>query len=351
MPEKTDFSKLNQKHIHFDGFKLTVLDQLALPYEEKLLSSDQPEELNRWIRDMVVRGAPLIGIVGAFSLAFSYREFKKAGLDGEDLKNQMIKARKIASETRPTAVNLDYGLNKVFNFFADNPGIHDLYKSVQSIWDEDISGNLKMGEYGKNILLNARSVLSHCNAGALATGGYGTALGVIRSLHKHNPKLEVYCTETRPYLQGGRLSVYELYQDGIIPSLICESSAASLFAEGKIDAVITGADRIAANGDTANKIGTLSLAIIAKHFNVPFFIAAPLSSFDPNCKKASEIKIEQRSKNEVLCLGNKKINFDTGKVFNPAFDVTPADLIEAYITDEGIFQTPFPEIIMQGDRK
>jgi len=323
---------------------LYLLDQRKLPqiYEELYL--DDARDVADAIRDMVVRGAPAIGITAAFGVVTSAKQHQQLPLSQR--KQKILEDIKLLSESRPTAVNLFWALERMTQCLQA-PLVNDenlfqlLLEEAQKIHDEDIKANYKMGEYGAALLQsNTAAVLTHCNAGALATGGYGTALGVIRSAYQQNKISEVFADETRPWLQGARLTAWEFVQEGIPVTILCEGAAASLLSQKKVSWIIVGSDRIAANGDVANKIGTYSLAILAKHHNIKFMVVAPTSTVDMKTLKGSEIPIEQRDDSEVFGCGQQRVATDGAYAWNPAFDVTPAELIDVIVTEKGIVENP-----------
>jgi methylthioribose-1-phosphate isomerase len=286
---------------------------------------------------MTVRGAPAIGSVAAYGTVLA------ALAGGRDLFDEAIKRLVV---TRPTAVNLFWALERMKNCAAaynnESAGLAAaLENEAENIRKEDIEINKKLSSFGEKLLPNEALVITHCNAGALATCGYGTALGILRSARENGKKIKIYADETRPRCQGARLTAFELLQDGFDVTLICDSMAAFLMSRKKIDAVITGADRVAINGDTANKIGTYSLAIAAKEHGVPFYVAAPLSTIDEKCIDGNEITIEERSADEVRCIDGSLIAPEDVPVWNPAFDVTPARLIKGIITENGVLSYPY----------
>jgi len=279
------------------------------------------------IRDMTVRGAPAIGVAAAYGMAL-------AKLRGDDLGS----AAEELCAARPTAVNLAWAVARMLR-------AHGGPSEAEAIHREDLEANHRIGRYGAELLGEKATILTHCNAGALATAGYGTALGVVRAAVEAGKTIAVFADETRPYLQGARLTAWELQQEGIDVTLITDNMAGHFFQQGKFDAVIVGADRIAANGDTANKIGTYTVAVLAQVHGVPFYIAAPLSTIDPATPDGSRIPIEERSAAEVVKIGGAQIAPDGIAVRHPAFDVTPARLITAIITDRGVLRAPYAEAI------
>jgi methylthioribose-1-phosphate isomerase len=305
--------------IRWLGDRLELLDQRLLPDQTVYVTCRTAAEVAAAIRDMVVRGAPAIGCAAAFGVA----------LDGGTPSGYEILAK-----SRPTAVNLFWALDRMKK-------AKDLKAEAQAIFNEDLSANRAMGKLGAELIPNKARVMTHCNAGALATAGYGTALGVIRSAK--DKKISVIANETRPYLQGARLTAYEMVQEGIPVTLITDSMAGHLMSKGEVDVIVVGADRIAANGDTANKIGTYPLAVMAKRHGIPFYVAAPLSTFDLTIPDGSHIEIEERPASEVMGYRDLRWAPDGVSVRNPAFDVTPADLITGIITERGVVLSPSRE--------
>ena len=310
---------------------LELLDQLRLPTEERWIPYQDFREIARAITDMVVRGAPAIGCTAAYGVAIGARQ--GAPLD---------EICATLAATRPTAVNLFWAIERMKRLGTSDPDL--LEAEALAIHREDIASCLAIGEHGATLLPEG-TVLTHCNAGALATGGYGTALGVVRSAHRslseRGKVLRVYADETRPYLQGARLTAWELMRSGIDTTLITDNMAAHLMKRGEIQSVIVGADRIAANGDTANKIGTYSVALAAREHGIPFFVAAPRSTLDLRTPTGEEIPIEERNPREVTHVGDRQLAPAGVKVRNPAFDVTPAGLIAAIITEAGVARAPY----------
>ena len=278
---------------------------------------------------MVIRGAPAIGVAAAFGLALAAER-------GDDIRA----AAEVLRAARPTAVNLGWALDRMLRVPSQS-----FVAEAEKIHREDVEGNMRMGRFGAELLRDGATVLTHCNAGALATGGYGTALGVIRAAVESGKRVAVFADETRPYLQGARLTAWELQQDGIDVTLITDNMSGHFFQQGQFDAVVVGADRIAANGDAANKIGTYTLAVLANAHGVPFYIAAPTSTIDVACPDGRSIPIEERSASEVTEMAGRRIAPEGIAVRHPAFDVTPARLITAIITERGIIRPPFAESI------
>ncbi|HKO54542.1 MAG TPA: S-methyl-5-thioribose-1-phosphate isomerase [Thermoanaerobaculia bacterium] len=311
--------------IRWRGDALDLLDQRRLPREVVYFSCHTPAEVAKAIRDMVVRGAPAIGVSAAFGIAL-------AALRGEDVPA----AAALLRASRPTAVNLAWAVDRMLR-------ASDYTEEAQRIFDEDVAANRRIGRFGAELLGGQATVLTHCNAGALATAGYGTALGVIRAAIESGKRIAVFADETRPYLQGARLTAWELQQENIDVTLITDNMAGHFFQQGAFDAVIVGADRIAANGDTANKIGTYTVAVLAHAHGVPFYVAAPWSTVDLACPDGSAIPIEERSAKEVTEMFGRPIAPEGVAVRHPAFDVTPAALITAIITDRGVHRAPYGE--------
>ncbi|MDO5115311.1 MAG: S-methyl-5-thioribose-1-phosphate isomerase [Synergistaceae bacterium] len=314
---------------------LWLLDQRALPCETKYIECRSAEDVALAIENMTVRGAPAIGAAAAYGLALAARagDFQSA-------------AARLAA-TRPTAVNLFWAIERMkrrWQADKDNDDVISLLeKEAVLIHEEDIKINREIGRNGALLLPERCAVITHCNAGALATAGYGTALGVFRAAAEAGKKIKIYADETRPRMQGGSLTAYELMSDGFDVTVITDSTAAFLMAREKIDAVVTGADRVAMNGDAANKIGTYSLAIAAARHGVPFYIAAPLSTFDTGCASGADIPIEERDGDELRMIGKVRLMPAGVKVWNPSFDVTPAELIAGIITERGVIRPPYAE--------
>ncbi|MFZ5470528.1 MAG: S-methyl-5-thioribose-1-phosphate isomerase [Myxococcota bacterium] len=316
--------------------RLRLLDQRLLPQTEKWLELASAEEVARSIRDMVVRGAPAIGITAAYGMVLAAQQATRRGYPSHAAQEAVLDAADALARTRPTAVNLFWALDRCRAAARKDGAEPDhLLALARRLHDEDAQGNRRIGELGAAHLEDGMSVLTHCNAGALATGGYGTALAPLFTAHERGVRLHVYVDETRPRLQGARLTAWELSQVGVPFTLICDNMAASLMARGKIQLCLTGADRIAANGDTANKIGTYSVAVNAAHHRIPFHVAAPASTFDLSTADGTGIAIEERAGDEVTQWGAERTCPVGARVFNPAFDVTPAGLIRSIITERG----------------
>lgn len=317
-----------------------MVDQTLIPYEYKKVDIKTTEQMYNAIKTMIVRGAPAIGISGAHGAALCAIELleKKEQNFTEELK----KGIEYINSSRPTAVNLSWALNEQLKIIDKGGTKEDitraLIENAIKLENEDIEINKKIGDFGAQIVPKGATILTHCNAGALATVGYGTALGVVRSAYANDNTIQVFADETRPRQQGARITTFELVEDGIPVTLITDGMCSYFMKKGMIDVVVTGADRIAANGDTANKIGTYTVAIAAKYHNVPFYIAAPKSTIDMSIKNGSEIPIELRDEEEVTVINGKRICAQGVKVINPSFDVTPNELIAGIITEEGIFK-------------
>jgi methylthioribose-1-phosphate isomerase len=323
------------------------IDQTKLPTEEVYVDCTTHDQVADVIRTMVVRGAPAIGVAAAMGIALAVKNSRAE--TAADLKRDFDEACDVIGKTRPTAVNLFWAIRRMQQKFErvrirPIPQIKQtLIEEAKRMHAEDIAANQAMGRHGATLMPSEGGVLTHCNAGALATAGYGTALGVIRGAVEQGKKIHVYADETRPFLQGSRLTAWELMKDGIPTTVISDNMAGAMMSKGKINAVVVGADRIAANGDVANKIGTYSVAILAKEHGIPFYVAAPLSTVDMACPDGSKIPIEQRDAREVSHIAGKQMVPDGVGIENPAFDVTPAKYVAAIITERGIARAPFNE--------
>ena len=320
---------------------LYLLDQRILPQQYSEIKLHNAVEVADAIRDMVVRGAPAIGITAAYGVVLAARI--RYTEDANNWKKLIQQDIKVLSESRPTAVNLFWALDYMQNLFDEIDGdpFFILKNAADKIHQDDIEANYLMGKLGSELIAReSGSVLTHCNAGALATGGYGTALGVIRSAFSDEKINHVYADETRPWLQGARLTAWEMVKDDIPVTLLSEGAAATLMKQGKLSWVIVGSDRIAGNGDVANKIGTYSLAVLAKHHGVKFMVVAPTTTVDMNIIHGDDIPIEQRSSDEVLCCGGNRVAAEGAQAWNPAFDVTPAELVDAIVTEKGVVKNP-----------
>jgi len=322
---------------------LLLLDQRRLPGEQEYLSLTSAQETARAIRDMVVRGAPAIGITAAFGVVLAARErfAQSPATWREDIEAELA----LLADARPTAVNLFWALERMRAIIAGIEGdpVPVLLAEARRIHEEDIAANRRMGELGAALIEGPAGLLTHCNTGSLATGGYGTALGVIRSAYAGAKVQAVYADETRPWLQGARLTAWELVQDRIPVTLLADGAAAHLMREGRVQWVIVGSDRIAANGDVANKIGTYGLAVAARHHGVRFMVVAPTSTVDMDIASGADIPIEQRPAEEVLSLGGQRVAAEGAQAWNPAFDITPAELVDAIVTERGVVRAPSRE--------
>ena len=326
---------------------IRFLDQTKLPTVETYVTCTTYQQVAEVIRNMVVRGAPAIGVAAAMGIALGANNSRAETV--ADLKKDFDQICRVMGETRPTAVNLFWAIRRMQEKFGalricPVPQIKQaLIEESRRMHAEDIAANQAMGRHGATLMPATGGVLTHCNAGALATAGYGTALGVIRAALEQGKRLHVYADETRPFLQGSRLTAWELMKDGIPTTVISDNMAGSMMRRGKIDAIVVGADRVAANGDVANKIGTYTLAILAKEHGIPFYVAAPISTVDLDMRDGSGIPIEQRSRKEVTHIAGRQMVPDGVEVENPAFDVTPARLVTAIITERGIARAPYTE--------
>lgn len=339
------------KTIEFKDDILYLIDQRKLPTQYEIFQCRDYRDVDFAIKDMVVRGAPAIGATAAYGVVLAAKEFVNEDKDSF-LKN-VQKAMDILNKSRPTAVNLMWAIQRMKDIIEENRElkVEKIYEKIREeadiIYTEDVETNKKMAKYGNEVIKKGDTILTHCNAGALATVGYGTALGVIREAHYSGKDIFVYADETRPRLQGGKLTAWELVQEGIPAKLIADNVAATLIRDGKIDLIIVGADRIANNGDTANKIGTFMLSVVAKVYNVPFYIAAPTSTIDFQIDSGDEIVIEERSPKEVTHIDGIRIAPEGIGVYNPAFDVTPHENITGIITEKGIIKPPYKENILK----
>ncbi|RKO66538.1 S-methyl-5-thioribose-1-phosphate isomerase [Desulfofundulus salinus] len=333
--------------MRWENGMLVLLDQTKLPGMVEYIHCRDYETVAEAIRSLRVRGAPAIGAAAAYGLVL--------GVLTAEAKNReelLARAREVAdvlASTRPTAVNLAWALNRLLARLEASMATEPeeltelLINEAHAIYREDLEGNKRIGQFGQELIPHGARILTHCNAGALATAGYGTALGVIRAAHEAGKQVSVYADETRPLLQGARLTTWELIQDNIPVTLITDNMAAYLMARGMVDLVVVGADRIAANGDVANKIGTYGLAVLAREHGLPFYVAAPLSTIDLSLASGEDIPIEERKPEEVTHLAGIPVAPPGVKVWNPAFDVTPARLVTAIITDQGVARPPYGE--------
>jgi methylthioribose-1-phosphate isomerase len=325
------------------------IDQTKLPTEETYVNCTTYQEVADVIRNMVVRGAPAIGVAAGMGIALGVKNSKAGSAD--ELGREFAQICDVIGKTRPTAVNLFWAIRRMqqkFETLRAKPLAEikrEIVEEAKRMHAEDIAINQAMGKHGAALMPANGSVLTHCNAGALATAGYGTALGVIRAAVEAGKKLHVYADETRPFLQGSRLTAWELVKDGIPTTVISDNMSGAMMRQGKIGAVIVGADRIAANGDVANKIGTYTVAVLAKEHGIPFYVAAPISTVDLETPDGGRIPIEQRNAAEVTTIAGKRMTPEGVQIENPAFDVTPAKYVSAIITERGIAKAPYGEAL------
>ena len=340
------------KTIEWTSEGVRMLDQRLLPTEEKYLMLRSYEEVAEAIKNMSVRGAPAIGVSAAMGLALGASQ--SVGTSPADLEFDFDYMCEVMNATRPTAVNLFWAIERMRRVFksallvtSDVGQLKErLVQEAKAIFDDDITSNRALGKFGGELLADGATVLTHCNAGALATAGdYGTALGVIRGARDAGKRIAVIADETRPFLQGARLTAWELQKDDIPVTLITDNMAGHVMKQGKVDAVVVGADRIAANGDAANKIGTYMVAVLAKRHDIPFYVAAPISTIDLACPTGDQIPIEERDTREITHIRGQQLAPTGIDVHNPAFDVTPNDLIAAIITDKGVARQPYTETL------
>ena len=334
------------KTIEWKDKSVVMIDQTKLPDELIFVTYTDYNDVANAIRTLVIRGAPAIGVAGAFGLALAALQSKST--TKEDIIKDLEQAKKILFETRPTAVNLVWGLNKMMNVAKNCQNIDEIKESIveaaTTLAEDDVKINKAMGKNGAVLFDNNDTIMTHCNAGALATVAYGTALGVVRAIKESGKNIKVIATETRPVMQGSRLTTFELKHEGIDVSLIPDTAVGYTMANGLINKIIVGADRILSTGHVFNKIGTYQIALIAKQHNIPFYVAAPLSTFDLN-SNTGDVVIEQRKASEVTSIGNKRTAPDGINVINPAFDMTPPELISGIITEKGVIRQPYEESI------
>ena len=335
--------------VEWKGDHVLMVDQRKLPAQELYLELRTPRDVARAIERMVIRGAPAIGVAAAMGLALGVVKSRATG--SATLASEFYRLCEMMADTRPTAVNLFWAIDRMKRVFSEaaragrSPAEirHIVIAEARAIHDEDVDCCRAMGRHGAEVLPDDGSVLTHCNAGALATGGYGTALGVVRAAVETGKRISVYADETRPFLQGARLTAWELMRDGIDTTIITDGMAGPLLRSGRVDVVVVGADRIAANGDVANKIGTYTVAVLAREHGVPFYVAAPTSTVDLATPDGSAIPIEERNEREVTHVGSVRVAPEGVGVWNPAFDVTPHVLIAGIITEQGICRPPYAE--------
>lgn len=341
--------------VRWDAGDVVLIDQTLLPGRLEFRRCHTVAQLCVAIGELAVRGAPAIGVAAGYGLVLSWRRGMDEGLSPAECEAKLERDRRALAATRPTAVNLVWALDRVLArtepLRADaqtEQVLAALLGEAAAILEEDIAMCRALGRAGQELLPQKGTVLTHCNAGGLATGGYGTAVGVIYAAREAGKEIAVFADETRPLLQGARLTAWELLSQGVPVTVLCEGAAASALRQGLIDAVITGADRIAVNGDAANKIGTYPLAVLAARHAVPFYVAAPASTFDPKALTGDDIPIEMRDPQEVCSWLNVRSVPEGADAWNPAFDVTPADLITAFITEYGVLKPPFPTGLLEG---
>jgi len=331
--------------LEYNDGVLKLIDQTKLPAEHVMVECRTCTEVADAIKNMIVRGAPAIGVTAAYGIAIGVNEINT--YSKEDFLNHLEEICNTMRSTRPTAINLFWAIDRLFEIAVSNMDLtieeikEKLLLEAKKMDEEDVEANWNIGRFGSALIKENDTILTHCNAGALATCDYGTALGVIRAAHEDGKNIKVYADETRPYLQGSRLTAWELMQDGIPVTLICDNMAGYFMKAKKIDCVIVGADRIALNGDTANKIGTYTVAVLAKENNIPFYVAAPTTTIDFSMESGEDIPIEERKSSEVTHIMGVQIAPHGVNVANPSFDVTPSKYITAIITEKGIVYPPF----------
>jgi methylthioribose-1-phosphate isomerase len=349
MPTPRSTTKLMLPTIDWEDGKVVMVDQRKLPAKEVYIRCNTAKDVAKAIKTMVIRGAPAIGVAASMGVALEVRRSTATGT--AQLAVEFYRACALLAATRPTAVNLFWALERMKRTFAESmkagQSVDELKTTIDAeatrVHDEDVASCRALGRYGAEVVPTGGRVLTHCNAGALATGGYGTALGVVRAADEAGKKVAVFADETRPFLQGARLTAWELLRDGIDTTVITDGMSGALMRSGRVDVVVVGADRIAANGDVANKIGTYTVAVLAKEHGVPFYVAAPVSTVDPSTPDGSAIPIEERDTREITHLGAAQLAPDGAGVWNPAFDVTPAKFVAGIITEYGICRPPFTE--------
>lgn len=329
-----------------ESFSVHLLDQTRLPVEEEWLELTTPDEMAEAIRELRVRGAPAIGIAAAFGVVLALR-----GAENRDAYRRVVRAADLLEGTRPTAVNLFYALRRMRKAAAScrdagAAGMRArLLEEARALYDEDLKAGRALGEHGLTVLPESASILTHCHTGGVATSGYGTALAPLLLSRERGRRLTAYVDETRPLLQGSRITAWELQKSGVPATLISDSMAGHVMRDGRIDAVMVGADRIAANGDVANKIGTYSLAVLARAHEIPFYVSAPLSTVDPDTRTGADIQIEERDASEITHGFGRQTAPDGISVYNPAFDITPAEFVTAIITEHGVVRPPYKETL------
>jgi methylthioribose-1-phosphate isomerase len=339
-----------------EGDVVVMIDQRKLPAAEVYVRCRTAQEVARAIKTMVIRGAPAIGVAAAMGIAIGMR--KSAATGTQKFAAEFYRICELMAATRPTAVNLFWAIERMKRSFASAAEAGEsveqikgrLDREAQAIHDEDVASCRAMGAFGAEVVPDDARILTHCNAGALATAGYGTALGVIRGAVEAGKHVAVFADETRPFLQGARLTAWELVRDGIDTTVITDNMAGALMSQGRVNFVVVGADRIAANGDTANKIGTYGVAVLAREHAIPFYVAAPLSTIDLNTPDGSRIPIEERNAKEVTHISGARLAAEGAGIWNPAFDITPHRFIAGIITERGIFRAPYTESLKQAFR-
>ncbi len=333
------------KIIEWQGENIRMLDQTLLPLEEGYIELPDIPSLCEAIKALRIRGAPAIGVAAAYGLALGANSINTDSK--EEFLNKLDEVSKTLAATRPTAINLFWALDRMSRVAQAGSTVSEikaaLMNEVKLIEQETDEADRRMGKFGADLIEDGFTILTHCNAGALATAGYGTALGVIKAAHEQGKKIQVFADETRPLLQGARLTTWEMMKAGIPVTLITDNMAGHFMKAGKIDCVVVGSDRIAANGDVANKIGTYSVSVLAKEHSIPFYVAAPVSTIDYSIKSGDDIPIEERDPIEVTCVRNARVAPEGVKVASPAFDVTPHQNVSAIITEEGIARDPYTE--------
>jgi methylthioribose-1-phosphate isomerase len=335
--------------IEWNDDAVVMIDQRKLPASETYVTCRTAQEVAKAIKTMVIRGAPAIGVAAAMGIALGMRRSSATGT--RQFATEFQKLCDLMAATRPTAVNLFWAIERMKRVFSeaarDGCSVDEIKERLageaRRIHDEDVEGCRAMGAFGASLVPDSARILTHCNAGALATAGYGTALGVIRAAAEQGKRVAVFADETRPFLQGARLTAWELVKDGIDTTVITDNMAGAMMRLGHVDLVVVGADRIAANGDVANKIGTYAVAVLAREHGIPFYVAAPLSTIDLATPDGSRIPIEERSDREVTHVGSSRLTPEGARIRNPAFDVTPARFVSAIITERGIARPPFAE--------
>lgn len=335
--------------IYWERDAVAMVDQRVLPQKEKVLLFTTAQQVVRAIKNMTIRGAPAVGVAGAMALALGARSIETD--DPQTFKNKFARICQYVRKARPTGNNLSWAVERIYSVVVENPRaqVTELQQLIRQKADEilaeDVAANLSIGSWGKSVIPAGARVLTYCNAGALATADYGTALGVIRAAHASDPSIQVFACETRPFLQGSRLTAYELMRAEIPVTIVTDNAVGSLMQQQKVDVVVVGADRIAANGDTANKIGTYTVAVLANTHDVPFYVAAPRSTIDPSIADGSGIPIEERNPAEVTRLNGRQIAPKGISALNPAFDVTPSKYVTGIITEVGILRKPYKKSI------